>query len=201
MRTALLGLTFLLAFVAKAWALDNALVGAWQHEHGTIEFYADGTFLADDGHTPVKGAWQAEDGKITVTMTPPGSSTAQSTTCDYKVEGDKMMITGGESCGTVSMDRIVAVVPVDPDQPLVGKWQHQDGTIEFHADGTLTLAGMQQQQINGWWTVQDGQITLTITLPNNTTQTTTCGYTIESNTLTISGESQTCGTTVFRRIS
>lgn len=199
MRTALLGLTFVFAFLGKAWGVDSALVGAWQHEHGTIEFYEDGTFLADDGRNPLSGDWQAEDGRITITVTPPGSSTAQSTTCDYKLEGDRLTITGGEGCGTVSMARIVAVLPVDPARPIVGKWQYEGGILEFHADGSLTLAGV--QQIKGTWKIEAGQLTVTFTLPDNTTQATTCGYTIEQSTLTISGESESCGTAIFRRIS
>ena len=74
-----------------------------------------------------------------------------------------------------------------PDHPIVGTWQFKDGTVEFRADGTLTVDSG-QQQIIGVWMVQDGQITVTITLPDNTTQTTTCDYKIEHNTLTVTGD-------------
>jgi hypothetical protein len=197
----LLALILAFALPPKASALDSALVGVWQHNNLTIEFYADGTFLADDGSNPMKGAWQAEGGKLTIMLTPPGGGTEQSATCDYRIEADTLVLSGGgPGCDNVALVRVVAVQPVDPDRPLLGKWQYEDGTVEFHADGTLTFAS-RQQQINGTWTLDGGQITLVLTGPDGTTQTATCDFAIEGNTLTIAGDGQSCGKTVFQRIS
>jgi len=197
----LLALTLAFALSTKASALDSALVGVWEYNTLTIEFYADGTLLADDGGNPMKGAWQAEGGKLTITLTPPGGGSEQSATCDYRIEADTLVLSGaGQGCDNVKLDRVVAVQPVDPDRPLLGKWEYPDGVVEFHADGTLTVA-TREQQINGTWTVAGGQITLALTGPDGSTQTATCDFAIEGNTLTISGDARSCGKTVFQRIS
>lgn len=80
----------------------NALVGRWQaaDEGVTLTFGDDGTLAIEAGNGAQQGRWSAEDGRLVMTLKPPGATESVTVTCLYTVQGDSLAIRPGDpKCG------------------------------------------------------------------------------------------------------
>lgn len=81
-------LVMLFALVACSGATQNPLVGIWSYPLGTIQFKADGEFVAYVFGMSNTGTWSEKNGKITTVVN------GETETVAYTLSGDTLVIEG-----------------------------------------------------------------------------------------------------------
>jgi hypothetical protein len=132
------------AAATPAPAASDSIVGTWKANDGTtMQFTADGQCVYNNlGTIPYK----TENGMLTMQTGQPADPIR------YEVKGDRLMLTlagetqtltrleGGAGAAAGAKAAADDKKPADKNS-LLGRWNSEDGPVEFKDDGTGTLAG------------------------------------------------------------
>ncbi|MCA1641711.1 MAG: hypothetical protein LC785_07135 [Acidobacteria bacterium] len=204
-RAALLplpALFFSLLLCAAARAQQPSLVGEWRTQQGPITIVlllkADGTGTFDDE----KISYAARGDKLIVEEG--GSRNAYT----FRLEGDTLTLTGGDIEGAMTFVRQGAAAgigararqraaeaaasgagrPEEKRNPLVGRWQSSEATVQINNDGTLLLNGERLR-----YAVRGSVITL-----SNSEGSLDIPFRLSGDTLTVKSEGRTI---IYKRLA
>jgi uncharacterized protein (DUF2147 family) len=163
------------AAAAAAAPASDSIVGTWKANDGTtMQFTADGKCVYNNlGTIPYK----TQDGMLTL------QAAADAQPIRYQVQGDRLTLTlDGEAQTLTRIDGGAgAAKAADDKKPaeknsLVGRWNSEDGPVEFKEDGTGTLAGKPFRY------KQEGQVLITTSADGKETR---IPFTLDGNRMVV----------------
>lgn len=91
---------------------------------------------------------------------------------------------------------LLAALPAAADPALVGQWsgaaEGNPIVMTLAADGAMSMSNAGVELGSGTWSAADGKLTLTLTRDGGGSESLTCAYALEGDSLLLSGEDPDC---------